>query len=109
VLFRSRQTHSTRAVDSLSDSNPTTLADNQTIEQREDGAVILKTTVVRTTKDNAGKVEEHELIMERRCDSAGDLTHTSKGGKTWWTKLLVEQKARDAKAEKKAPVKKESK
>lgn len=106
-MSQNRQSKSTRAVDALNDSNPKSLADNMTIVKREDGAVILTTTASHGLKKDAdGKMVPRFRTMSRRCDSAGDQDHVAKGGKTWWTKLLTEQKVRDAKAEKKATAKK---
>lgn len=85
-MAQARGNASTRAIDSLSDSNPSVLGDNQRIVQNEDGAVLLYTTVKRG---------EHEVEFVRRCDSEGDLDHQSKGGKLWWSKLLRQQKLRD--------------
>lgn len=90
-MAQARGTPSTRAVDSLSDSNPTVLTDDMEIVKRDDGAVILKTKRVHG---------EHEQIHERRCDSAGDLDHMHKGGKLWYSKLLEQQKRRDTEAAK---------
>lgn len=73
----------TRAVDSLSARNDKVLAENQTIVQREDGAVLLTTTLPNGS------------ATRRRLDSEGDLDHQQKGGSVWWKTLLEQQKARN--------------
>lgn len=82
----------TRAVDSLSDSNPKSLVKGQRIVQNDDG-VWLNTT----TKGPRG-----ERTSSRRIDSKGDMDHVAKGGEVWWKKLLDEQTASDEAAEAKA-------
>lgn len=84
-MAQARNQGSTRAVDSLSDSNEKELADNQRLIER-DGGVFLQTTAV---------VGDRERITERRVDSEGDLDHSTKGGQVWYRKLLAKQNAAD--------------
>lgn len=89
-MAQARGNGSTRAVDSLSDSNEVTLGENQRIFER-DGGIFLQTTM---------QMGDRERVTERRVDSEGDLDHQAKGGKLWWQRLMREQKLHDE-AEKK--------
>ena len=98
---QARSGRSTRAVDSLSDSNPSVLEDNQTIVERADGSVWITTEEDRGFLPAPNEKVKRTRITERRVDSDGDKDHSSKGGEIWYRKLLKQQATRTAAAENK--------
>lgn len=87
----------TKAVDSLSDSNPRELNKNQTMEKRSDGSYWLVEQLEQMGDKKTGPDRK-----ERRCDSAADVVHVANGGTLWYIKLYDDQNAAAAKAEAKA-------